>query len=59
MKKFEKFGFRKYKKVYHNLSFDELYEHEKKNEEGQCTDNGTFAVDTGILREEVLKISIL
>ena len=48
MKKFENLGLENIKKVYHNLSFDELYEHEKKNEEGQCTDNGTFTVDTGI-----------
>ena len=36
------------KKVYHNLSYDELHEHEIKNGEGKITVNGTFAVDTGI-----------
>lgn len=34
--------------VYHNLSFNELFEHEIANNEGKVTDNGTFAVDTGI-----------
>lgn len=36
MKKFENLGLENIKKVYHNLSFDELYEHEKKNEEGHA-----------------------
>ncbi len=36
------------KEIYHNLSFDELYEHEIKNSEGKVISNGTFAVDTGI-----------
>ena len=36
------------KKVYHNLSYDELYEHEMKNNEGRATTNGAFSVDTGI-----------
>ncbi len=36
------------KEVYHNLSYDELFDHEIKNGEGRTTVNGTFAVDTGI-----------
>ncbi|WP_458701146.1 phosphoenolpyruvate carboxykinase (ATP) [Sulfurospirillum sp. 1307] len=35
-------------KVFHNLDYDELFEDELKNNEGRVTDNGTFAVDTGI-----------
>jgi len=35
-------------KVHHNLSYDELFEHETKQNEGQVTTGGTFAVDTGI-----------
>lgn len=36
------------KEIYHNISYDELFEHEVKNKEGKVTANGTFAVDTGI-----------
>ncbi len=34
--------------VFHNLSFDEIYDHELKNNEGIVSDNGTMMVDTGI-----------
>lgn len=34
-------------KIYHNLSYAEILEHEKTNNEGVQTANGTFAVDTG------------
>ncbi|PLY12791.1 MAG: phosphoenolpyruvate carboxykinase (ATP), partial [Desulfuromonas sp.] len=33
--------------VYHNLSYDELFEHEQRNNEGQVANNGTMMVDTG------------
>ncbi len=41
-------GLQGVKKVYYNLGFDELHEHELKNSEGRATYNDTFAVDTGI-----------
>ena len=44
----DKLGLKDVKKVYHNLSYDELFEHEKRGNEGGVTSNGTFAVDTGI-----------
>lgn len=44
----DKLGLKDVKKVYHNLSYDELFEHEKRGNEGRVTSNGTFAVDTGI-----------
>ena len=34
-------------KVYQNLSFDELFEHESRNNEGNISDNGTMMIDTG------------
>ncbi len=36
------------KKVYHNLSYEELFEHEVANKEGQETSSGAYTVDTGI-----------
>ena len=36
------------KKVFRNLSYPEIIEHERKNNEGQFTKNGTFVVDTGV-----------
>jgi hypothetical protein len=33
--------------VNRNLSYEDLMLHEKLNEEGKFTNNGTFAVDTG------------
>ena len=47
--KFEKeLGLENIKNIYRNLNYDLLLEHEKANEEGRCSDNGTFMVDTGI-----------
>lgn len=34
--------------IFHNLSYDEIYEHEKKNGETVVSSNGTMMVDTGI-----------
>ncbi len=34
--------------IFHNLSYEELHEHEVKNGEGAVSNNGTFMVDTGI-----------
>lgn len=48
IKGLEKLGLVDIKKVYHNLSYDELFEHEKKNNEGAVSSNGTMMVDTGI-----------
>lgn len=48
MKKFEDLKLKDIKRIYHNLSYDELFQHELKNKEGELTQNGTFAVDTGI-----------
>ncbi|TKX32333.1 phosphoenolpyruvate carboxykinase (ATP) [Campylobacter aviculae] len=48
MKKFEDLGLRDTKKIYYNLNYDELFEHENKNKEGQCSNNNTFCIDTGI-----------
>lgn len=44
----EKLGLSNIGKVHYNLSYDELFEHEVKNNEGTVTSNGTFSVDTGI-----------
>ena len=44
----EKLGLSNMGKVYYNLSYDELFAHEVKNNEGFVTSNGTFSVDTGI-----------
>jgi phosphoenolpyruvate carboxykinase (ATP) len=44
----EKLGLKNIDNVYHNLSYDELMEHELKNGEVQRTSNGATAVDTGI-----------
>lgn len=44
----EKLGLNFVKKIYHNLSYDELFKHEVKNNEGKVTADGTFVVDTGI-----------
>ncbi|QCD44838.1 phosphoenolpyruvate carboxykinase (ATP) [Campylobacter mucosalis] len=45
---FESLGLADIKKVYHNLSYDELFNHEVKNGEGRVSSNGTFMVDTGV-----------
>ncbi|MCE9501405.1 MAG: phosphoenolpyruvate carboxykinase (ATP) [Leptospira sp.] len=36
------------KEIYHNLSFQEIFDHEVKNNEGVISSNGTMMVDTGI-----------
>jgi len=33
--------------IYRNLGYDELFEHEKRNSEGQVSENGTMMIDTG------------
>ncbi|WP_145914713.1 phosphoenolpyruvate carboxykinase (ATP) [Campylobacter iguaniorum] len=48
MQELDKLGLSDIKEIYYNLSYDELFEHEKNNQEGYITDNGTFGVDTGI-----------
>lgn len=48
IKDLDKLGLTNIKKIYHNLSYKELFEHEKNNNEGYITSNGTFGVDTGI-----------
>ena len=44
----EKLGLKDIKEIYHNISYDELFNHEIKNQEGRVSANGTFMVDTGI-----------
>lgn len=46
--KIDELGLEDIKNVYHNLSYDELFDHEVKNGEGRVSSNGTFMVDTGI-----------
>ncbi|CAK4083747.1 unnamed protein product [Aphanomyces euteiches] len=46
-KDLEKVGIKTNATVYRNLSYAEIAEHEKKNNEGQFVANGTFKVDTG------------
>lgn len=46
--KLDELGLADIKEIYHNISYDELFAHESKNNEGKVTNNGTFAVDTGI-----------
>nr|WP_172658145.1 phosphoenolpyruvate carboxykinase (ATP) [Campylobacter geochelonis] len=48
MNDIEKLDLKDIKEVYYNLSYDELFEHEVKNNEGKVSSNGTFMVDTGI-----------
>jgi len=40
-------GLKSIGKIRHNLSYDELFEQEKKNREGAISENGTMMVDTG------------
>jgi phosphoenolpyruvate carboxykinase (ATP) len=40
-------GLKSIGKIQHNLSYDELFEQEKKNSEGAISENGTMMVDTG------------
>jgi len=44
----ENLGLSDVKEVYHNLSYDELFEKEQEDPYGHVTSNGTFTVDTGI-----------
>ena len=46
-------------KVYQNLSFDELFEHESRNNEGKISENGTMMIDTGKFTGRSPRISIL
>ncbi|WP_188117274.1 phosphoenolpyruvate carboxykinase (ATP) [Campylobacter concisus] len=48
MNKLDELGLKEIKKINHNLSYDELFELEKANNEGRVSSNGTFMVDTGI-----------
>ncbi|WP_180999517.1 phosphoenolpyruvate carboxykinase (ATP) [Campylobacter concisus] len=48
MNKLDELGLKEIKKINHNLSYDELFELEKANNEGRVSNNGTFMVDTGI-----------
>ncbi|MFO7981832.1 MAG: phosphoenolpyruvate carboxykinase (ATP) [Desulfuromonadales bacterium] len=43
----ETLGLKSVGKVYHNLDYDKLFEHETTNEEGRISSNGTMMVDTG------------
>ena len=36
------------RRVYHNLSYEQLIEHEMRHREGTLSDNGTMMVDTGV-----------
>jgi len=44
----EDLGLSDIKEVYHNLSYDELFDKEQEDPYGHITSNGTFTVDTGI-----------
>ncbi|MDX1809010.1 MAG: phosphoenolpyruvate carboxykinase (ATP) [Sulfurospirillaceae bacterium] len=44
----EELGLENMQNVYYNLSFEELLEHETKNNEGRISSSGAFTVDTGI-----------
>ena len=46
--KLDELGLKEIKKINHNLSYDELFELEKANNEGRASSNVTFMVDTGI-----------
>ena len=48
MKNIENLGLENIKKIYHNLSYEELFKHEFENKEGELSSNDTFCVDTGI-----------
>ncbi len=43
----EKLGLHSVGQVFHNLSYDELFDHEVANKEGQVLSNDTMTVDTG------------
>ncbi len=44
----EDLGLKDIGKIYHNLSYEELFEHELRNQEGKVSSSGSFMVDTGI-----------
>jgi phosphoenolpyruvate carboxykinase (ATP) len=46
--KFEELGLKNVGKVFYNLGYEELLQHEKQNKEGILTKLGAFTVDTGI-----------
>ncbi|MDR2342194.1 MAG: phosphoenolpyruvate carboxykinase (ATP), partial [Campylobacteraceae bacterium] len=46
--KIEKLGLENIGKIFYNLSYQELFEHEIKNGEGAVTTLGAFTVDTGV-----------
>ncbi|WP_326833109.1 phosphoenolpyruvate carboxykinase (ATP) [Campylobacter portucalensis] len=48
MNDLDKLGLENVKEIYYNLSYDEIFEHEVRNNEGRVSENGTFMVDTGI-----------
>ena len=43
----ESLGLKSVGNLYHNLSYDELFEHELKNQEGSVASSGTMMIDTG------------
>lgn len=43
----QELGLKSIGKVYHNLGYDELFDHETANREGRVSSNGTMMVDTG------------
>jgi phosphoenolpyruvate carboxykinase (ATP) len=43
----EALGLKSVGTIFHNLGYDELFEHESKNAEGHVAQNGTMMVDTG------------
>ncbi len=43
----ESLGLKSIAKVYHNLSHDELFEHELNNKEGKVASSGAMMIDTG------------
>ncbi len=44
----EDLGLENIGKVYHNLSYEELFDHEVANKEGKVSSSGAFMVDTGV-----------
>ena len=44
----QELGLKSIGKIQHNLSYEELFEQEKQNNEGAISANGTMMVDTGI-----------
>lgn len=43
----ENLGLKSVGKIYYNISYDDLFEHELHNSEGRVSSNGTMMVDTG------------